>query len=132
MAKLDRHSFKDRFSLNDFEMRPVQKNDKWCYKKLNNGEIPPGKAPWGYVVTIPFIPNKNTFLEYDESFIIIRCKKHCGNFLLQVIFKDESPRYGVKSFSRLEPYTKKMKRKNKHKQYRVLNIRNFQKSEGKW
>ena len=131
MSKRIKQSQMDRFSLSDFEMRPVQKTDKWCQKKLINGHIPVGDTPWGYIVTIPFVPNKNTFLDNVDGYIV-RSKKHCGQLLLQVIMKEQSPKYGVKSFSRQEPNANKRKRKNKKKLYRILNIRNFHKSEGKW
>lgn len=121
----------NRYSLLDCEIRPVARTDKWCKRKLLNGQVPTGDAPFGYVVTIPYCPNKNTFLDNIDGYIV-RSKKHCGNLLLQVIPKRFSPKYGIKSFTRYEPHASSRKRKKKKKLYRVLNIRNLNKSEGKW
>ena len=68
------------FSLLDCEIRPVTKFDKWCQRKMPKGQIPVGDAPWGYVVTIPYCPNENTFLDNVDGYIV-RTKKHCGNLL---------------------------------------------------
>lgn len=119
----------NRYSLLECEIRPVTKADKWCKRKMPKGQVPTGNVPFGYVVTIPYCPNQNTFLDNVDGYIV-RSKKHCGNLLLQVIKKDFAPKYGVKSFSRQEPYVSSRKRKNKKKLYRVLNIRNLRKSEG--
>lgn len=131
MSKRNKQLRSDRYSLLDCEIRPVQKTDKWCQRKLLKGQIPIGDAPWGYIVTIPYLPNQNIFLDNADGYIV-RSKKHCGNLLLQVVKKDDAPKYGVKSFSRHELNASKRKRKNKKKIYRILNIRNFRKSEGKW
>lgn len=129
MNKRNQHMQSDRYSLLDCEIRPVNKNDKWCY----HSEIPAeGEAPWGYVITIPYVPNVNTVLDHVDGHII-RCKKHCGKLFLQVVKKEFAPKYGVKSFER--PYGTisvcKGKRSGK-KHNRILNIRNFNKSENKW
>lgn len=121
----------NRYSLLDCEIRPVTKYDKWFQRKMPKGQIPAGDAPWGYVVTISYSPNQNTFLDNVDGYIV-RTKKHCGNLLLQVIKKDYSPEYGVKSTARREPNVSKRKRKNKKKLYRNLSIKNLNKSEGKW
>lgn len=120
-------------NLSEFARRPVNQKDRWCKKVLQNGHIPEGYAPWGYVITVPFLPNCNTFLQ-DVNGYIVRTKKHCGCLLLQVVMKPASPQqYGVKSFSRLEPASKtKRKNKNKKKRYRVIHIRNLGKTDGKW
>lgn len=99
-----------RYSLLDCERRPVTKADKWCQiKEMSNGQKPIDDAPWGYVVTIPYCPNKNTFLD-DVDGYIIRCKKHCGKLLLQVIPKRFAPKYGVKSAtSNVKGKTNKMR-----------------------
>ena len=120
-----------RYSLLDCEVRPVTKSDKWCQRKMPEGQIPAGDAPWGYVVTIPYYPNQNTFLDNVEGYIV-RTKKRCGKLLLQVIKKDYAPEYGVKSTARREPNASKRKRKNKKKLYRNLTIKNLDKLEGKW
>lgn len=121
----------NRYSLLDCEIRPVTKSDKWCQRKMPKGQIPVGDAPWGYVVTIPYCPNQNTFLDNVDGYIV-RTKKHCGNLLLQVIKKGYAPEYGVKSTARREPNVSKRKRKNKKKLYRNLSIKNLNKLEGKW
>lgn len=131
MSKRNKQLQSDRFSMLDYEIRPVKKTDKWCQKKIPKGQEPTGEAPWGYVATIPYVPNQDTFLDNVDGYII-RSKKHCGKLLLQVIKKDYAPKYGVKSFTRQEPNASKRKRKNKKKLYRILNIRNFRKSEYKW
>lgn len=121
----------NRYSLLDCEIRPVTKSDKWCQQKMPKGQIPDGDAPWGYVVTIPYCPNENTFLDNVDGYIV-RTKKHCGNLLLQVIKKGYAPKYGVKSTARHEPNVSKRKRKNKKRLYRNLSIKNLNKLEGKW
>lgn len=131
MSKRNKQLQSDRCSLLDCEIRPVKKTDKWCQRKLFKGQVPVGDAPWGYIVTIPYCPGQNTFLDNVDGYIV-RSKKHCGNLLLQVVKKEYVPKYGVKSFARQEPNVSKRKRKNKKKLYRILNIRNFRKSEGKW
>lgn len=118
-------------SCSECEIRPVTRSDKWCQRKLPRGKEPIGDAPFGYIVTVPYLPNQNTFLDNIDGYIV-RSKKHCGNLLLQVIKKDGAPQYGVKSFTRHEPNVSSRKRKKKKKLYRILNIRDLRKSEGKW
>lgn len=131
MAKKSKPIQRDRYSMQDCQMRPVTKSDKWCRKWLNKGQIPIGDAPWGYIVTIPYIPNQNTLLENMEEYYIVRCKKHCGNLFLQIVKRKrlEKREYGIKSFARNEPKASKKKRKNKKKLYRILNVRNFKKTD---
>ena len=131
MSKRNKQLQSDRCSLLDCEIRPVKKTDKWCQRKLFKGQVPVGDAPWGYIVTIPYCPKQNTFLDNVDGYIV-RSKKHCGNLLLQVVKKEYAPKYGVKSFIRQEPNVSKRKRKNKKKLYRILNIRNLRKSEVEW
>ncbi len=121
----------NRYSLLDCEIRPVTKSDKWCQRKMPKGQIPVGDAPWGYVVTIPYCPNQNTFLDNVDGYIV-RTKKHCDNLLLQVIKKSSAPEYGVKSNAGREPNASKRKRKNKKRLYRNLCIKNLNKLENKW
>ncbi|MDE5830459.1 MAG: hypothetical protein K2H53_01940, partial [Clostridia bacterium] len=123
----------NRYSLLECEIRTVtkSKSDSWCKRKMPKGLIPAGDAPWGYVITIPYCPNQNIFLD-DVDGYIVRTKMHCGNLLLQVIKKDSAPEYGVKSAAKLEPNVSSEKRKNKKKMYRVLSIKNLNKSKGKW
>lgn len=89
------------------------------------------EAPFGYIVTIPHCPNQNTILDDIDGYIV-RSKKHCGKLLLQIIKKDWAPQYGVKSAARREPNARKEKRRNKKKLYRILSIKNLDKSEGRW
>lgn len=131
MAKRKKQLQSARYTLLDCEIRPVRKTDKWCQRKLIKGQLPTGEAPWGYVVTIPYLPHLNTFLD-DVDGYIVRSKKHCGKLLLQVVKKDYAPQYGIKSFSRQEEYVCKKKRANKKKLYRILNIRNLCNSKGNW
>lgn len=122
---------KSNVSILDCERRPVTLADKWCQHKSPSKDWEPvGNAPWGYVVTIPYLPNKNTYLS-DVQGYIVSAKKHCGKLLLQVIEKDYAPQYGVKSFPR-DARLSKTKRKKNRKFFRILNIRNFAKSENKW
>lgn len=117
-----------RKSLIDCEIRPVVKSDKWCRRKNPKGQIPDGDVPWGYVVTIPYCPKRNTLLDNVDGYIV-RTKMHCGKLLLQVIKKDYAPEYGVKSTARAEPNANKRKRK---KLCRIVGIKNLNKSKGKW
>ena len=120
----------NRYSTTDCEIRPVTKNDKWCQRRVpRNGELV-GDAPFGYIVTIPYLPNQNTFLEGIDG-RIVRSKKHCGKLLLQVIMKnDDNPQYGIGSFTRHEPNrSAKNRKKSKTKIYRIWNIRNLDKRE---
>lgn len=134
MAKTKRNKKQqksNRYSLLDCEIRPVTEADKWCKIKKPKGQVPVGDAPFGYIVTVPYCPNKNTFLDNVDGYIV-RSKKHCGNLLLQVIKKDFTPDYGIKSAARIEPDTRKGKRKNKKKLYRIMSIKNLSKSADKW
>lgn len=125
----------NRCSSTDCEIRPVTKSDKWCQRKVpRNGQLI-GEAPFGYIVTIPYLPKQNIWLEGINGHIV-RSKKHCGKLLLQVIMKSEyNPQYGVGSFARHEPNVSVYKkRRNKKKLYRILNIRNLDKGDNnnKW
>lgn len=127
-CKKQKHQKSNQCSLQSLEIRPVTKTDEWCWIKIPyNGVIPQSKAPFGYIVTIPYLPNQNIFLE-DVDGYIVRSKKHCGQLLLQVILKLEAPQYGVSSYS--EPGARKGR--NKKRFYRILNIRNLSKSNGKF
>ena len=117
-------------SLHDCEIRPVTKADKWCERKMPKGEES-SEAPFDYIVTIPYCPNQNTILKDIDGYIV-RSKKHCGKLLLQIIKKDCAPQYGVKSAARHEPNARKGRRRNKKKLYRILSIKNLDKSEGRW
>lgn len=126
----------NRYSLIDFtcERRPVTTKDKWCHKRQPKYDGQPiGDAPYGYVVTVPYLPNTSTFLD-DVDGRIIRCKKRGNKLLLQVIPNTfDVPQYGIDSFSRLEPNRNAYNRRKKKDQlYRILNIRNLRKSGGKF
>ena len=123
----------NRYSLLESEIRPVTESDIWCRRKMPKGRIPAGDDPWGYVITIPYCPNQNTFLDYVDGYIIIRTKKDGDNFLLQVIEKKSAPNYGIKAYgieaaTKLEPNASSKKRKNKN----ILSIKNLTKSAGNW
>lgn len=117
-----------RYSLLDWEKRPVTMSDKWCKKRIPRNGIIEGEAPFGYIITIPYLPNKSRLLE-DVNGRIIRSKKHCGNFLLQVIPKKNGvPEYGISSFAWQEAKVKGSKKvRNKKKFNRILNVRNLKK-----
>ena len=120
----------NRCSSTDCEIRPVTKSDKWCQRRVpRNGQLV-GEAPFGYIVTIPYLPKQNTWLDGING-RIVRSKKHCGKLLLQVIMKrEDNPQYGVGSFARHEPNVSVYKRRrNKKKLYRILNIRNLDKGD---
>jgi hypothetical protein len=117
--------------LLDCKTRPVKKSDKWCQRKLVNGKVPVGNAPWGYIVAIPNCPEKYKLLENVDGYIV-RSKKHCGDFLLQVIKKEDSPQYAINSFIRQEKCVSKKKRKAKKRFRHILNINNFRKIGVEW
>ena len=113
----------------DFEsIRPATVRDKWCRIREC---VPDGKAPYGYVVTIP-APNNNVKIVPNfgvENYHIIRCKKHCNKLLLQIVPSTRYmyPRadYGVASGTR--DVLKKKKGKRQKKTRRILNVRNLNK-----
>lgn len=116
-----------RCSLHDCEIRPVTKKDKWCIKRVPRGGILEGEAPFGYIITIPYLPKDNTFLK-DINGYIVRSRKFRRTLLLQVIIKkEEIPEYGIKSFARNEPNAKE-----KRKLHRIFNVRNLNKYDGRW
>ena len=119
--------------LSAFEKRPVTKADKWCEKKgLQTGHVRSGSAPWGYIVTIPYLPSKDSLFSGYDGYIV-RTKKHCGKFLLQVLPRERSNAvYGVQSFGRNEPHISKAKRRKKKQLFRILHPRNLIKSELQW
>lgn len=110
-------------------IRPVTKEDKWCKIRMHE-ENKEGDAPWGYIVTVPYLPKQTTLLEGIDG-CIIRTKKHCGKFLLQVIPKKFYPDYTMVSLERDEPNVRGTK-KDKKKKYQILNIRNLNKLQRNW
>ena len=117
----------NRYSLLDCEKRPVTETDKWCQiKKMSSGQKPIGDAPFGYVVTIPYCPNENTFLD-DVGGCIVRCKYDGSKILLQVISKRFAPKYGVKSTA-----LNVRGKQNKRRLNRIFCIKNLSKSNGEW
>ncbi|MBO5478427.1 MAG: hypothetical protein J6A04_01735 [Clostridia bacterium] len=115
----------NRYSIQDYDIRPVTQKDTWCLTRTKNGEIPPGKFPFGYIVTIPYIPSQTLPLE-DVDGYIVRTKKHCGTFMLQIIGKEIARHYNINSFS-VQPSRMGNKKHSKNKLCRVLNIRNLDK-----
>lgn len=120
----------NRYSLLDCEEIPVEETDKWCLQKFFKGQVPVGDAPWGYIVTIPYCPRNNTFLDNVDGYIV-RIKKHCGNLLLQVVKKEYAPKYGLKSFARQEPNVSKKKRKKRFTVFSTSGISISRKVSGK-
>ena len=125
---------------NGWKMRPVEASDKWCERKgLYNGRIPEGKDPWGYILTIPYIPNQNMYLEEYDGYFVVRTKKRGKNMLLQIVPGKGNvvPRYGVKSFTRADRIAKRKGHKiSKTKYGRIVHMRRFSrendKSMDKW
>ncbi|MFR0822610.1 MAG: hypothetical protein ACLU84_05840 [Clostridia bacterium] len=86
----------------DFEMRPVtcKEVDSWCYfPEVLPSDFDP-RAPYGYVIDIPYIPQDFLLLEGLVSGYIIRAKKHRNHLLLQVVKIYTDTSYGICSFSR--------------------------------
>lgn len=109
----------------NWEMRPVTKKDRWCKIRIPPNKELVGNAPFGYIVTIPYIPNKNIQLGNIVEGTIVRTKKHCGKFLLQVIPNTVSAvyfKYEVDSYTRNESFVNKRKRR-KGKLYRIINVK---------
>lgn len=129
MAKQNKKSQVDKFSLADCKIRPVNKADKWCWRRSANPKDQ--EARWGYIVTLPYTPKQNTLLECVDGHIV-RTKKHCDKLMLQIIKKDDAPSYGLKSFARKEPNKSKKKRRNKKKLHRILNIKRLREANSAW
>lgn len=119
--------------LSQFERRPVKESDKWCvHDGFKTGHVRPGSAPWGYIVTIPYLPNKDSMLSGIDG-CIVRTKKHCGNLLLQILPSENSPAvYGVQSFGRNEPRLGKAKKRQRKQLFRVFHPRNLAKNGLRW
>ena len=80
MSKRKKRLQANRCSLLDCKVRIAEKTDKWCQRKTFNGQVPVGDAPWGYIVTIPYCPGKNTYLDNVDGHIV-RTKKKCGKII---------------------------------------------------
>lgn len=117
----------NKFSFQECDVRPVTENDKWCLRKLKDGRIPPGKEPYGYIVTVPFLPD--AILNFgDIEGRIVRTKKHCGTFMLQIIRNDDERNYALNSYSIPSSRSGKKKR-NKKKRSRILHVSNLDKAK---
>ena len=55
------------FTRNDFEVRPVTKEDKWCHFEVG----PNKEAPYGYIVAIP---NYSKKMNLSLGGIIVRTR----------------------------------------------------------
>ncbi len=135
MAKRKKPPNNEKLDSKNWEIRPVVAEDKWCAKKLRKGKIPEGKAPWGYIISIPTIPDHSIDVEVEQykGYFVVRTKKRKGNLLLQIVpgrWKN-APKYGLTSWSREEPNTKR-----KGKYYRIINVRRYaskrRKKTAKW
>ena len=69
------------FTRNDFEVRPVTKEDKWCHFEVG----PNKEAPYGYIVAIP---NYSKKMNLSLGGIIVRTRLFKKVWYLQVV---ESP-----------------------------------------
>lgn len=65
------------YTRDDFEVRPVTRNDKWCH--LKKGKDP--NAPYGYIITIPNYTNKMRL----SLGCIIRSRLFKNTLYLQVV-----------------------------------------------
>ncbi len=120
-----------KYSFTESEMRPVTEKDKWCLRRDFPPNVPIPHPKWGYVLTIPFIPNQlQTCLEGVDGYII-RSKLHCRKLLLQVIPKRYAPAYGITSVPVQHPKIKG-KKFNKKNLARILNVRNLRKCNSNW
>ena len=118
MSKRKSQLKSDGSLLFEYKWRPVTSKDEWC-KRKSRGQVF-GDAPWGYVVTIPYIPNENKELGSFGGYIV-RCKKREGKLLLQVVKKGRGPKYWIRSFTTKKEANVSPKA-SKTKQYRIINI----------
>ena len=111
-----------KYSAKEREVRPVTESNTWClFKKPRDGIVLNPKAPYGYVVTIPYIPNQLKKIGNVNGYIV-RTKKHCGSFLMQVISRETAREYGIQSYSIPMP-----SRRNKKKHSRIMHMLNLEK-----
>lgn len=109
-------------SVTEPTIRPVTEADKWCLiRKPFNGKVINSTAPYGYVMTIPYIPNQFENLGNVDGFVI-RTKKHCGCFLLQIIPKETAREYGINSYAIPTP-----SQRNKKRHSRIVHMLNSEK-----
>ena len=66
------------FTRNDFEVRPVTKEDKWCHFEVG----PNKEAPYGYIVAIP---NYSKKMSLSLGGIIVRTRLFKKVWYLQVV-----------------------------------------------
>ena len=109
-------------SVAEPQLSPVTEEDKWCLiKKPYDGGTINSEAPYGYVMTIPYIPSMYQNLGNVDGYVV-RTKKHCGNFLLQIIPKETAREYGINSYATPTP-----SRRNKKKHSRIVHMLNSEK-----
>ncbi|MDO4282006.1 MAG: hypothetical protein Q4D02_00025 [Clostridia bacterium] len=89
-SKKGKRSSKNCYTREDFKVRIVTKDDKWCRKakqRMIKGRLTPvtidPKAPQGYLVTIPSAINCNNMLLNLDG-VIIKSRLYNGDLLLQV------------------------------------------------
>lgn len=113
-------------SVTEPQLRPATEKDKWCLiKKPFNGAVCNTKAPYGYVMTIPYIPSQLQDLGNVDGFVV-RTKKHCGCFLLQIIPKETAREYCINSYAIPKP-----SRRNKKRHSRIVHMLNSEKGKKK-
>ena len=111
-------------------VRPVCAADVWCRPQTNELaflKFLSGEPQHGYVVTVPNVLGQEIILGKING-RIVRSKKRYGMLLLQVVEAMDSPKYGVKSFIRESTDFES----GEKKQSKIINIRNFRKTSGKW
>jgi hypothetical protein len=89
-------------NLQDLQLRPVTKKDTWCRFDKPNDDNP--DAIYGYVASMPIGKMKRTIISGIEDGFIVRTKRFCNNFLLQIVFTysaNKHPQYGTLSGPRL-------------------------------
>ena len=110
----------NHYSLRGCLKRPVTDEDEfaWCKRPRDfYGRIPKGKAPWGYVITIP-VPMYAIDLKHVNGYIV-RTKKDHNILLLQVVNvgKQKYPKYRIISTIQLCGSKKSW----------IINVRNLRK-----
>ena len=118
----------NHYTRNDFEVRPVTKNDKWCRFQSRFKSQPNPEAPYGYLVTIP---NYFNGMELDLNGYVIKSRLFMGTLYLQVAtgknYLGDGRNYCTTIHSR--QYIKKngKKKRSRKATTRFLNIRNLAK-----
>lgn len=113
-----------KYKLGELAVRPVTVKDKWCYRPTRRNGEPVSPEEWGYIITLPSVPqNRNIVFEGFEGYTIYRSKKVAGHLCLQIILSYGISQYGISSQVTERPSSGK---KKKQKQS-VWSIRNLSK-----